>query len=109
MASINISHLLGKTVAVIHYTNNGVSSVFNGVLEKKQNGEFCVYTSTPFWSVVRTLFKLTPASVISFHWSAVSVVQGNAICLIHLSKEELIEAAKKVGMNLTEEDFKENK
>lgn len=105
MASINISHLLGKKVSVIHYTNNKVSSMTHGILEKKQNGDYCVYTNGPLLSFLKVMLKLTPPSVISFHWSSVSVVEGNFICLIHLSKEELIEAANRLGMSLSEEDF----
>jgi hypothetical protein len=105
MSSINVSHLLGKQVVVVHYTNERVSTIFRGRLEKKPNGDYFVYTCGPLLGYLKVLFNLTPPSVITFHWSAVNVVDGNTICLIHLSKEELIEAGKRVGVELSEEDF----
>jgi hypothetical protein len=104
MSSINISHLIGKKVKVVHYTQFKVSSYVTGILEK-HDGDYFVYTNTPLVSFLKTLFRLGSPSYIKFHWSSVSLFTENTICLIHLTKDELIEVASKVGMELKESDF----
>jgi hypothetical protein len=102
---MNIHHLVGKQVTVVHITETGVQSVFNGKLERSADGMYFVFAHSFWLSLMRFLLGKKD-SVIRFPWHAVTGCEGNMVCLVDLTEEQMEEELRRAGVEIVKEDKK---
>lgn len=100
---MNIHHLVGKNVTVVTITQSGVQSVINGKLARASDGMYFVF-AFPFWLSLLAFIVGKKESVIRFPWHAVTSFEGNMICLVDLTEEQMVEQLRKAGVEVETEE-----
>lgn len=104
---MNIHHLIGQEVVVVHMAASETKTVIYGKLEKTDSGNYVVF-GFPYWLAwIFSLFKKPKEPTIRFPWHAVTDVNDNMICIMDLTEEQLLEEFRKIGMVFDEEHKQE--
>ena len=80
---MNIRHLLGEEVIVIHKTYSGVQTIFTGKLEyDPEKSLFVVWAKGILHSILYRLFTQKMISNICFPWDSVIDIHENVILIV---------------------------
>ena len=80
---MNIRHLLGKDVIIIHKTYSGVQTIFTGKLEyDPEKSLFVVWGKGILHSIIYRFFTRKMISNICFPWNSVIDIHENVILIV---------------------------
>lgn len=80
---MNIRHLVGQEVTLVHISTSGVQTLFDGKLEFHEGkNRFVIWSEGPFIGLIRSLFSKRLSCSIWFPWTAVSYFEGRTIYLV---------------------------